>query len=223
MKYIAIVMRKKEDLWRKIVLSIRNCSLCPLHKTRTHPVPGEGSLNAKVMFIGEAPGRKEDETGRPFVGAAGKLLDELLGIAGLRREEVFITNVVKCRPPNNRDPSDQEVMACSPHTEKIIQLVNPEIIVTLGNHSGRYIIELVGGMEWGGVSRSRGRIYRLKILGRFRDVLPTYHPAAALYNPKLKVKLEEDFKRLRKLITAQEELNMKPKNLLDFLGKGEAH
>ncbi|MCD6324393.1 MAG: uracil-DNA glycosylase [Desulfurococcales archaeon] len=213
-------MSEKEREWGKIVLSIKNCTACPLHKTRTHPVPGEGSLNAKVMFIGEAPGRREDETGRPFVGAAGKLLHELLSLAGLRREEVFITNVVKCRPPNNRDPTEEEVEACSKHTKKIIKLVDPEIIVTLGNHSGRYIVEVVGGGEWRGVTRSRGRPLELRIFGAVRKVLPTYHPAAALYNPRLRAKLEEDFRMLKKLITPQEKLSGKRRNLLDFLGKG---
>ncbi len=205
----------KEALWREIVKSIRECRACPLHKYRTYPVPGEGPLNAMVMLIGEAPGRKEDETGRPFVGAAGKLLDELLLNAGLERSRVFITNVVKCRPPNNRDPTEEEIRACSVHTNRIIELVNPEIIVTLGNHSGRYIMEFLAGKKWVGVTRNRGNVYSLEILGRRREVLPTYHPAAALYNPRLKEELVKDFTRLKDLIDRE---NHKVKRtLLDYM------
>ena len=219
------IMGSKEVEWRNIVESIKSCNACILHKNRKNAVPGEGSLNATVMFIGEAPGRREDETGRPFVGAAGKLLDELLSRAGLRRAEVFITNVVKCRPPNNRDPREEEVSECSVHTNKIIKLIAPKIIVTLGNHSGRYVFEKLAGMEWYGVSRARGRVYEATILELKVKVIPTYHPAAALYNPKLRTRLENDFdtigKELKKLEGGPpENITEGRKTILDYLKGG---
>jgi len=156
----------KNAVWSELVLEISNCRRCRLSESRTRAVPGEGSLNAKVMFIGEAPGRSEDEAGRPFVGAAGKLLNELLSSNGMRREEVFITNVVKCRPPENRDPLEDEILSCSHFTNSIIQLIQPSIIVTLGNHAGRYVIEFLGGSRWYGVSRMRGNVYKITLFGK---------------------------------------------------------
>jgi len=207
----------KEKKWHDIVKAIKECRECPLHKFRKNPVPGEGSLNAEVMLIGEAPGRREDETGRPFVGAAGKYLDELLSKAELKREEVFITNVVKCRPPNNRDPKPEEIMSCSTHTNRIIKLISPKVIVTLGNHSGRYVIEYLGGGRWYGVTRARGKVYDLVVLGLQIKVLPTYHPAAALYNPKLKEYLEKDFIRLGEVVTSiNSGSRSKGRTLLDY-------
>src|SRR5215210_3168012 len=114
---------------------VRTCQLCRLSKTRTKAVPGEGDVRAEVMFIGEGPGYHEDKQGRPFVGAAGQFLDELLGIAGLSRESVFIANVVKCRPPNNRDPMPDEIAACAPYLARQIAIINPRVIVTLGRYS----------------------------------------------------------------------------------------
>ncbi len=216
---------KKEYLWSEVVEQIKACRACPLYKGRKNAVPGEGSLNAQVMFIGEAPGRREDETGRPFVGAAGKLLDELLDRAGLERSGVFITNVVKCRPPNNRDPKEEEVEACSKHTNKIIQIISPKIIVTLGNHPGKYVFEKLAGLEWHGVSRARGRVYSAKILGIEVKIIPTYHPAAALYNPRLRKRLESDFDLIGKEVNAlkhpkPENITEKKKTILDYLKGG---
>ncbi len=169
------------------------------------------------MFIGEAPGRQEDLTGRPFVGQAGKLLDNLLESHSLRREDVFITNVVKCRPPGNRDPTDEEVTACSVHTLRILRLIDPRIIVTLGNHSGKFIFQL-SRRSWPGVSRARGRIYKLNILNKVIVVIPTYHPAAALYNPKVRPKLEEDFNLIVKAFEEMgREASKKVTSLLDFI------
>lgn len=216
---------RKKYLWNEVAEQIRSCSACPLYKGRKNAVPGEGSLNAQVMFIGEAPGRREDETGRPFVGAAGKLLDELLNRAGLERTGVFITNVVKCRPPNNRDPREEEVEACSKHTNRIIEIISPKIIVTLGNHSGKYVFEKLAGLEWHGVSRARGRVYSAKVLGIEVRIIPTYHPAAALYNPKLKERLESDFDLVGKEVGAlsqpqPENITGRKKTILDYLKGG---
>ena len=210
----------KERLWDAIVKSILECRRCDLHKYRRKPVPGEGNLNARVMFIGEAPGRQEDIMGRPFVGQAGKLLDEMLSVAGLKRSEVFITNVVKCRPPNNRDPRDDEVEACSIHTDSIIRLIRPAVIVTLGNHSGKYVLQRLGGVRWRGVSRMRGRSYKISITGVGEvTVVPTYHPAAALYNPRVRPILESDFKLIGSIIKEGGEEGRRT-TLLDFMGGG---
>src|ERR1041385_6914386 len=123
---------QKHDSLEKIEAEVRGCPLCKLSRTRKNAVPGEGQLSAKIMFIGEAPGRSEDEKGRPFVGTAGKILDNLLEKTGIERSQVFITNVVKCRPPNNRVPDDDEVVACRPYLERQIALIRPKVICILG-------------------------------------------------------------------------------------------
>ena len=189
----------KEEL-SKINEEIAKCTRCRLSSYRTKPVPGEGNSCAKVMFIGEAPGRFEDLQGRPFVGAAGKLLTELLNDISLSREEVFITNVVKCRPPNNRDPREDEIKACSSFLERQIEIIDPDIIVTLGRHSTRYILGRAG-YKVDSIMRVRGREFEILLEGRKRKVLPMLHPAAALYNPRLKNLLEEDFRKLRKMLS----------------------
>ncbi len=190
----------KEQEWEGLKAEISTCSKCSLYKSRSRPVPGEGNLYSSVLFLGEAPGRVEDEEGRPFVGAAGKLLTKLIEEIGLRRENVFITNVVKCRPPNNREPKPEEIEACSYFTDRIISLVNPQLIMSLGNYAGYYLFELKGGVRWLGISRMRGKVYKLVVLGSPRAVIATYHPAAALYNPQLYNVLYEDFNLLRKLL-----------------------
>ncbi|MFP3241218.1 MAG: type-4 uracil-DNA glycosylase, partial [Caldivirga sp.] len=179
---------------RRISEEVEACSKCPLHLTRRRAVPGEGNPNAEVMLIGEAPGEVEDETGRPFVGAAGKLLNSLLQDIGVDRSSLYITNVVKCRPPNNRDPTDEEINACKPYLIRQIAVVRPRRIVTLGRHSTRVILGL-GGLRVSEISRVRGRVFRVTIAGVEVEVYPTYHPAAALYNPSLKGVLKEDLAR----------------------------
>ncbi len=190
----------KLEEWERLVAAIKSCRKCRLAENRRNPVPGEGNLNAAVFFLGEAPGRMEDLEGRPFVGAAGRLLNKLLTEIGLRREDVFITNVVKCRPPNNRDPKEDEVEACRPFTEAIIRLVSPKIIVTLGNHAGKFLIEKYGGGRWRGTTVEHGRIRRVKVKDIEVVVVPTYHPAAALYNPRLLPTIENDFKIVKSVL-----------------------
>jgi len=153
-------------------------------------VPGEGPANSQIMFIGEGPGYNEDQQGKPFVGQAGKFLDELLGYAGLKRSEVFITNVVKCRPPENRDPQPEELAACRRYLDAQIAAINPRIIVTLGRFS------MASFIEDGKISRIHG--YPHKVEGRI--VVTMYHPAAALHQPALKDALIQDFSRLRDLM-----------------------
>ncbi len=187
----------------EIAKEIKACKKCPLHLSRTNAVPGEGNPKAEVMFIGEAPGRNEDLQGRPFVGAAGKLLTDLLESIGLTRSEVFITNVVKCRPPRNRDPRPEEIETCFPYLERQVELIDPKIIVALGRHSALTLLEKAGRRE-DSIMRIRGKIFKIRLFGKVRMLMPTLHPAAALYNPKLKPLLEEDFDKLKELLGKQE-------------------
>lgn len=176
-------MSELTDLHEKILV----CPDCELCQSRTRAVPGEGPENVEVMFVGEAPGWHEDRQGRPFVGPAGHFLNELLASVGLRRDQVFITNVVKCRPPNNRDPLPKEIEACRKYLQRQLELINPKLVVTLGRHALDWFLpgETIGKSH--GVAR-RGND------GRY--VLPLYHPAAALHQQSLRKTIEEDFKKL---------------------------
>lgn len=167
---------------------IRRCVLCPLHSGRTHAVPGEGNPNADIVFIGEGPGQREDTTGKPFIGSAGKFLTTLLTSISLRREDVYITNIVKCRPPGNRDPFPNEIETCTQtYLVHQISLIGPKLIVTLGRHSMHFF--LPADFQ---ISKVHGRPFR-----RSGQVyLPLYHPAAALYHQKLRATLEEDFQKI---------------------------
>lgn len=209
----------KLERWERLVTAVKSCRKCRLAESRRNAVPGEGNLDAAVLFLGEAPGRMEDLEGRPFVGAAGRLLNRLLEGIGLRREDVFITNVVKCRPPNNRDPREDEVEACRPFTEAIIRLVSPKVIVTLGNHAGKFLIEGYGGGRWRGITAEHGRVRRVTVRGDEVVVVPTYHPAAALYNPKLLPTIENDFK-IVKSVLEKEENTEEGQGLLKWLRGG---
>jgi len=175
---------------------VKACRKCGLWKGRKNAVSGEGNIDAAVMFIGEAPGYWEDVKGRPFVGAAGKILDEMLSRVGLSRGEVYITNVVKCRPPENRDPLSSEIETCTPYLDRQIKIIKPKFIVTLGRHAASYILPKVG-FETGSITRIHGRVYEANLLGFKVFIIPVYHPAAALYNAKYKDELDRDFQLLR--------------------------
>ncbi len=175
-------------------LQIANCTRCDLHKTRNKAVPGEGPPDAKVMFIGEAPGRNEDQQGRPFVGAAGKLLDELLAKAGLKREEVFIGNILKCRPPQNRDPEDKEIETCSPYLEKQIMLIKPKLIVSLGRFAARVMLGRQISMR-----ETHGKMVDCSYGGWKGKLFIAYHPATALYGTP-RDELDYDFSKLGEIL-----------------------
>ncbi|MEM3551477.1 MAG: uracil-DNA glycosylase, partial [Candidatus Bathyarchaeia archaeon] len=170
-----------------------------LWKTRKNAVAGEGNPETKIMFVGEAPGYWEDIKGKPFVGAAGKLLDSLLAEIGFKRENVFIANVLKCRPPGNRDPQPSEIHKCTPYLDRQIATIKPRIIVTLGKHSTSYIFAKAG-LPFEGISYARGKFYQVDFLGFSTIVFPTFHPAAALYNAGFKTKIINDFKILKNKI-----------------------
>jgi len=187
-------LASKED-YEGLVSEILSCTRCPLYSSRTRAVPGEGPLNASIMFVGEAPGRSEDLEGRPFVGSAGKLLDSLLSSIGVERDGVYITNVVKCRPPGNREPFDSEVRACNPYLRRQISIIKPKIIVALGRIAGRTLYEMAG-LRWDSIRAARGRVERVRVEGVDLMLTVTFHPAAALYNPGLREELENDFKNV---------------------------
>ena len=190
----------KKELMEVVANEVKACRKCQLWKTRSNAVPGEGSLDATTLFIGEAPGYWEDVKGRPFVGAAGKLLDTLLADANLSRSTVYITNVVKCRPPKNRVPSPVEVKTCTPYLNRQIKTIQPEIIVTLGRHATSYVLSEAGVKEVVGITKLRGEVYSVKLFGLSASVLPTFHPAAVLHNPKYEDPLKHDFQLLKSLI-----------------------
>ena len=173
---------------------ISRCPDCDLCQTRTQAVPGEGPEDARILLIGEGPGFNEDRTGRPFVGASGKFLGQLLGLAGLRREDVFITNIVKCRPPNNRDPRPDEIEACRKWLDTQIQLINPDVIVTLGRHSMNKFIP--------GATITRIHGDPREIDGR--TVVPMFHPAAALHQERYRSLIQADFEKLPAILADAE-------------------
>jgi len=170
---------------------IGDCHRCPLGSSRTVLVFGQGDPHARVMFVGEAPGRSEDLKGEPFVGSAGRLLDELLEHAGLERDDVYIANVLKCRPPSNRDPVRLEIDTCTPFLREQIRLIDPAVLVTLGNFATRFVLQTEEP-----ISRLRGTLQQA---GRF-TVLPIYHPAAAIYDRTKRDVLFADFKMLSALL-----------------------
>ena len=180
-----------EEIMQQVANETRVCTKCELHHSRKNAVPGEGPSNAEILFIGEGPGFHENEQGRPFVGAAGKFLEELLASIGMSREQVFITNVVKCRPPGNRDPKPEEVSTCtSNYLERQILAINPKVIVTLGRFSMGYFLPNAKISDVHGQARQvRGRL-----------IVPMYHPAAALHQRSLKPTVERDFATLPELI-----------------------
>jgi len=180
-----------EEILEQVASEVAVCTRCDLHHSRKYAVPGEGPVNAEIMFIGEGPGFHENEQGRPFVGAAGKFLEELLASIGMSREQVFITNVVKCRPPGNRDPLPLEVETCSSsYLERQIQAISPRVIVTLGRYSMGLFLPNAK------ISHVHGQAMQVK--GRL--IVPMYHPAAALHQQSLKPVVESDFARLPQLI-----------------------
>lgn len=187
--------QKHDDSLEKIAAEVRGCPLCKLARTRKNAVPGEGQLSAKIMFIGEAPGNSEDKVGRPFVGAAGRILDDLLKKAGIERSQVFITNMVKCRPPNNRVPKEDELTACRPYLDRQIALIKPKVICILGRTA---YSSLLGGSS---ITASRGKI----VERAGQKYFLTFHPAAVIYNKGLLSALEADLKKLVVEINKEEE------------------
>lgn len=179
-----------------LAAEIAQCTKCLLHRGRTKAVPGEGPENANLMFIGEAPGFHEDQQGRPFVGAAGKFLEELVESIGLTREDVYIANVIKCRPPGNRDPLPDEIEACQPFLDRQIELIQPKIVVTLGRFS------MARAFPKARISRIHGQPRKVGGIVYY----PMYHPAAALHQPSLRRIIEEDMRCIPDLLTQADQM-----------------
>jgi DNA polymerase len=172
-----------------------DCQRCPLAAARTRLVFGTGDPHARLMFIGEAPGKNEDLTGEPFVGAAGKFLDELLGSIGIERSQVYIANMVKCRPPGNRDPEPLEIETCAPFLARQMELIAPDVIATLGRFAAHYVLGTTAP-----ITTLRGKLYHRE----GRNVVPVFHPAAALYDGSKRDVLMDDFKRIRTVLDRAE-------------------
>lgn len=188
--------KSKRALLDQIATDIANDNVCPhLAKTATHLVMGDGNPDADIVFLGEAPGKNEDEQGKPFVGAAGKFLNEMLEDIGLKREDVYITNTVKYRPPNNRDPLPEEKQAFFPYLKRQLQVIQPKLIVTLGKHGMETFLP---GMKISQIHGQPKRVHGLVIM-------PLYHPAAALYNSGMRQTLMEDFRKITKTLTLIEQ------------------
>jgi len=185
------------------------CTRCRLHESRTQVVFGQGDPHADLMFVGEAPGFHEDKQGVPFVGQAGKLLDKLLGGIGLERSEVYIANVLKCRPPGNRDPQPDEIESCEPHLFRQIELIQPRVVATLGN----FATKLLSGKPTG-ITRVHGQEQEVTLGGNHVLLYPLYHPAAALYTPAMLNVLQEDFRRIPELLGREEIPELEPEPVL---------
>ena len=188
-------MNEKLEKLRKMV---EECKKCDLWKGRNKVVFGEGPCDARIMLVGLGPGFHEDKQGRPFVGAAGKFLNELLQLAGLKREEVFITNVIKCYLPENK-ASEDEIKACTPYLDEQIKIIKPEIIITLGQVAASYLLSKFN-LKVEPMSKLHGKIFKIRsLLGRIK-IIVMYHPATALYNPRMREILRDDWKKLRNIL-----------------------
>lgn len=192
------MMMSKESEINELRQRVNSCQKCDLYKTRHQPVIGDGSYDASILFIGEAPGFHEDKKGLPFVGRAGKILDELLLSIGLNRSDVFIANILKCRPPNNRNPKKDEIVACTEYLDRQIEIIQPSILVPLGNFACSYIFEKFG-VTYDKISRIHGEIFQKNTLLGSLFIIPMYHPAVATYNPQKKSTLLKDMQTIQNL------------------------
>jgi uracil-DNA glycosylase family 4 len=186
----------REKLLDEVSDEVVTCTRCRLWKSRKNAVPGEGNSEARIMLVGEAPGASEDIQGRPFVGMAGKFLETLLAELGFSRKDVFICNVVKCRPPRNRVPRVDEVQTCTPYLDRQIRIVRPEFVVTLGGCSTAYVFSRTN-LSFSSITGARGRICQGVLYGMHLKVFPTFHPAAALYSAEYKARITADFGLLK--------------------------
>jgi len=201
-KYIKNLISENMDKilkLKEIENEIKKCAKCPLHKIRKNPVAGEGNPNAKVLLVGLGPGYNENLHGKPFVGAAGKFLDELLELAGLKREEIFITNIMKCYLPNNI-AKEEEIKTCTPYLERQLEVIKPEVIITLGNVATSFMLDKFG-IKVQSIGKIHGQRFRVRNLILEAEIIPMYHPATALYNAGMKEILKEGWKKISNLQT----------------------
>ncbi|OED36528.1 uracil-DNA glycosylase [PVC group bacterium (ex Bugula neritina AB1)] len=180
-----------DKTWANLSETVKECQKCSLCDTRNHTVFGEGDVNAKLFFVGEAPGKDEDLSGKPFVGRAGKLLTKMIIAMGLQREDVFIANILKCRPPDNRNPSSEEIEKCVPYLKRQISIIQPKILCTLGSFATKTLLE-----EETPISKLRGKVYSYEGV----SLVPTFHPAYLLRNASMKAKAWQDLQLVMKLL-----------------------
>jgi uracil-DNA glycosylase family 4 len=202
-------MQDKEKILKQIEAAVKICRKCRLCETAKNAVPGEGNINSKIVFVGEAPGANEDATGRPFVGRAGALLEKALAKINLKREDVWIGNIVKHRPPENRDPLPDEIAACKGYLEMQLKAIKPVLVITLGRYSMNHFF------AEGKISRDRGTLIKMKDF----YVYPVYHPAAALRNPEMMKGFVQDFMRIPQMLE-QAEKTMNEKNMYTINNNG---
>lgn len=200
-RFFGAPVMNPEDERMAIETAVRTCERCELAETRTNAVPGAGPVTARVLIIGEAPGRNEDRQGIPFVGRAGSILDGLLEGICLSRDDVFITNIVKCRPPKNRDPTAGEIAACRPYLERQLALICPQVIVPLGRFAMRWVLESYG-ITPGPISEVHGQIFYVQNSVCEQVVIPVYHPAATIYRPAYRELLAADFETIREVLNS---------------------
>ena len=196
-------MKDLETELRKIRDEVINCKKCSLYKERInggfYPVIGEGNHQAKIMFIGEAPGLQEAKTGRPFCGRSGKILDELLNSVNIKRENIYISNILKDRPPKNRDPQKEEIKVCVHYLERQIELIKPEVVCSLGRYAMEFLMEKFSLKDFiEPIGKIHGKVFKTKTLFQNIKIIPFYHPAVAAYNPSMKEILKKDFQVLKK-------------------------
>jgi DNA polymerase len=189
----------KKDRLKNISDLVTNCTDCELYKNRINPVFGNGSPDSNLFFIGEAPGRNEDIQGKPFVGRAGEILDDLLCLIGLNRKDIYIANILKCRPPKNRNPLKSEIENCTKYLNKQIEIIKPKIIATFGNFATKYIFEIFG-LNYNKISNIHGKSMKIKTNYGNITIIPLFHPASATYDPNKKIILLEDFKVIKKIL-----------------------
>ncbi len=190
-----VILSPHAPSFQTLVETIAQCTLCELSSTRNHTVPGEGSLKADIMFVGEAPGADEDAQGKPFIGRAGQLLDKIIGACGLSRDQVFIANILKCRPPGNRDPKINEITKCMPYLVRQIEIIQPKVIIALGAHAARTLLNSNAA-----IGRLRGQFHNCHLCPNLDPIklMPTYHPAYLLrnYTRDTRGRVWEDMKKV---------------------------
>ena len=199
------IKKSKEEEMEALNLEIKNCKKCSLWETRNKPLVGDGSINAKILFVGESPGYNEDKIGKAFVGEAGKVLDQLFNIANLKRSEIYITNVLKCHPPKNHNPNRQEIDSCIQYLHRQIKTIKPKIIITLGKYASQEVFADFN-LEFSRISEMHGRIFETETSNRKIKIIPLYHPAVACYHNEMFDMLKEDFRKLKYIL---DEVNKK--------------
>lgn len=182
----------------KLKEQLLKCKRCSLHETKQNYVFGEGNPNADVLFIGEAPGANEDKTGKPFIGTAGKVFTELLASIDLKREDIYVANILKCRPPKNRNPTNNEIDLCTTFLSQQIDIIKPKVICTLGNFASSFILKRYGlNNEMNAISKLHGKVFKVKNLFETIKIIPLYHPMVAIYTPDMKKFLLKDFQVIK--------------------------